>query len=188
MLARDADFTIDTSSIFDVNLIRQTQSQSHIPTANMVVYYQLPMLGKVGSHYVRQHPGQQDLSARKRGIEGGGRARWAGVVAYNSMEEWEYGLTSRAQQLAMGVLGTMFGGIALLSGGSSKAVQQSPPIKASSRGEEDFIQYVSITPAINYGAIQSAAWKTGQGANTHAKEIPQGRRGREELDTIVLFR
>jgi hypothetical protein len=96
------------------------------------------------------------------------------------MEEWEYGLTSRAQQLAMGVLGTMFGGIALLSGGSSKAVQQSPPIKASSRGEEDFIQYVSITPAINYGAIQSAAWKTGQGANTHAKEIPQGRRGREE--------
>jgi len=45
--------------------------------------------------------------------------------------------------MAMGVLGTMFGGIALLSGGSSKAVQQSPPIKASSRGEEDFIQYVS---------------------------------------------
>jgi hypothetical protein len=45
----------------------------------------------------------------------------------------------------MGVLGTMFGGVFLLSGGSSKAVQQSPPIKASSRGEEDFIQYVSHT-------------------------------------------
>jgi F-type H+-transporting ATPase subunit k len=45
----------------------------------------------------------------------------------------------------MGVLGTMFGGVFLLSGGSSKAVQQSPPIKASSRGEEDFIQYVSNT-------------------------------------------
>lgn len=42
----------------------------------------------------------------------------------------------------MGVLGTMFSGIFLLSGGSSKAVQQSPPIKAASRGEEDFIQYV----------------------------------------------
>ena len=93
MLARDADFTIDTSSIFDVNLTRQTQSQLHIPTANMVVYYSLPVVGKVGSHY-----------------------------------------------LAIGVLSTMFGGIALLSGGSSKAVQQSPPIKASSRGEEDFIQ------------------------------------------------
>jgi hypothetical protein len=39
----------------------------------------------------------------------------------------------------------MFGGVFLLSGGSSKAVQQSPPIKASSRGEEDFIQYVSKT-------------------------------------------
>jgi hypothetical protein len=37
----------------------------------------------------------------------------------------------------------MFGGVFLLSGGSSKAVQQSPPIKASSRGEEDFIQYVT---------------------------------------------
>jgi len=74
MLARDADFTIDTSSIFDVNLIRQTQSQSHIPTANMVVYYQLPMLGKVGSHYVRQLPGPQDLSARKRGTTGDGTA------------------------------------------------------------------------------------------------------------------
>lgn len=45
----------------------------------------------------------------------------------------------------MGVLGTMFGGVFLLSGGSSKAVQQSPPIKAASRGEEDFIQYVLIT-------------------------------------------
>ena len=96
------------------------------------------------------------------------------------MEEWEYGLTSRAQQLAMGVLGTMFGGIALLSGGSSKAVQQSPPIKASSRGEEDFIQYVSSALATRCDAIRHAAWKTGSRANTSAKEIPQGRRRREE--------
>jgi F-type H+-transporting ATPase subunit k len=70
------------------------------------------------------------------------------------LEELEYGLTSRVQQLAMGVLGTMFGGIALLSGGSSKAVQQSPPIKASSRGEEDFIQYVLKTFATDSGAIR----------------------------------
>ena len=54
----------------------------------------------------------------------------------------------------MGVLGTMFVGIALLSGGSSKAVQQSPPIKASSRGEEDFIQYVLNTFATDSGAIR----------------------------------
>ena len=52
-------------------------------------------------------------------------------------------LTCCAQQLAIGVLSTMFGGVFLLSGGSSKSVQQSPPIKASSRGEEDFIQYVT---------------------------------------------
>ena len=65
------------------------------------------------------------------------------------MEELEQALTYHAQQLAIGVLSTMFGGIALLSGGSSKAVQQSPPIKAASRGEEDFIQYVpNITRAI----------------------------------------
>ena len=54
-------------------------------------------------------------------------------------------LTCCAQQLAIGVLSTMFGGVFHLSGGSSKAVQQSPPIKASSRGEEDFIQYVTNT-------------------------------------------
>jgi hypothetical protein len=88
------------------------------------------------------------------------------------MEELEDGLTSRAQQLAMGVLGTMFGGIALLSGGSSKAVQQSPPIKASSRGEEDFIQYVVNMLAAHCDAIRRTLWKIGQGANTYAKEIP----------------
>ena len=56
----------------------------------------------------------------------------------------------------MGVLGTMFGGVFLLSGGSSKAVQQSPPIKAASRGEEDFIQYVATTvcAAMRYGTCR----------------------------------
>ena len=74
----------------------------------------------------------------------------------------------------------MFGGVFLLSGGSSKAVQQSPPIKASSRGEEDFIQYVSIAVATHCDATCQAVWKIGQRANTSAKEIPQGRRGREK--------
>lgn len=51
-------------------------------------------------------------------------------------------LTRCALQLAMGVLGTLFGGVFLLSGGSKKVAQQGPPINASSKGEEDFIQYV----------------------------------------------
>lgn len=99
------------------------------------------------------------------------------------MEELEQALTYHAQQLAIGVLSTMFGGIALLSGGSSKAVQQSPPIKASSRGEEDFIQYVLNTLATHCDTLRRDSlgnledWTR---ANTSAKEIPQGRRGREE--------
>lgn len=76
-----------------------------------------------------------------------------GRTAQHISRRWETGgrwkrvqqLTRCAQQLAIGVLSTMFGGVFLLSGGSSKAVQQSPPIKASSRGEEDFIQYVPNT-------------------------------------------
>lgn len=40
----------------------------------MVVYYSLPVVGKVGSHYVRQLSGHQDPSARKRGTEGDGMA------------------------------------------------------------------------------------------------------------------
>ena len=99
------------------------------------------------------------------------------------MEELEQALTYHAQQLAIGVLSTMFGGIALLSGGSSKAVQQSPPIKASSRGEEDFIQYVLNTLATHCDTLRRDSlgnledWTR---ANTSAKEIPQGRSGREE--------
>lgn len=68
-------------------------------------------------------------------------------VRWNKIQQ----LTFCDQQLAIGVLSTMFGGVFLLSGGSSKAVQQSPPIKASSRGEEDFIQYVpNSTRAITH--------------------------------------
>lgn len=76
----------------------------------------------------------------------------------------------------MGVLGTMFGGIFLLGGGSSKAVQQSPPIKAASRGEEDFIQYVSEIHSV--AIATSEAFPKSQGL-THQKAIPQGRRGRQ---------
>lgn len=45
--------------------VKQIHLKSHQPsTANMVVYYSLPAIGKVGSHYVRQALGQQTLSAR----------------------------------------------------------------------------------------------------------------------------
>ncbi|KAL2267278.1 hypothetical protein VTJ83DRAFT_4555 [Remersonia thermophila] len=46
-----------------------------------------------------------------------------------------------SQYLAMGVLGTIFGGAYLgLSGGSSKAKPATPPINASSPDEADFIK------------------------------------------------
>lgn len=46
-------------------------------------------------------------------------------------------------QLAMGVLGALFGGSKLALGGGSKAATQTPPINASSNEEADFIKYLS---------------------------------------------
>jgi hypothetical protein len=46
-------------------------------------------------------------------------------------------------QLAMGVLGALFGGSKLAMGGGSKAATQTPPINASSNEEADFIKYLS---------------------------------------------
>lgn len=48
-----------------------------------------------------------------------------------------------ASQLAMGVLGALFGGSKLALGGGSKAATQTPPINASSNEEADFIKYFS---------------------------------------------
>ncbi|KAK7523619.1 hypothetical protein IWZ03DRAFT_410471 [Phyllosticta citriasiana] len=46
-----------------------------------------------------------------------------------------------AAALSIGVLGTLFGGIALATGGSkAKKVDNTPPINASSKDEENFIQ------------------------------------------------
>ncbi|KAK7542984.1 hypothetical protein IWX49DRAFT_592806 [Phyllosticta citricarpa] len=43
--------------------------------------------------------------------------------------------------LSIGVLSTLFGGIALATGGSkAKKVDNTPPINASSKDEENFIQ------------------------------------------------
>ncbi|OJD28744.1 atp synthase subunit k-like protein [Diplodia corticola] len=46
--------------------------------------------------------------------------------------------------LAMGVLGTLFGGIFAATGGSKKVANVTPPINAASKDEENFIQYASI--------------------------------------------
>jgi hypothetical protein len=48
---------------------------------------------------------------------------------------------SPSSQLAMGVLGALFGGTYLAVRGSNKKPVQTPPINASSPDEADFIQY-----------------------------------------------
>ncbi|GFF64993.1 hypothetical protein IFM62136_06135 [Aspergillus lentulus] len=46
--------------------------------------------------------------------------------------------------LAMGVMGTLFGGIYLSTRGGGQKKQATPPIQASSKDEEKFIQYVCV--------------------------------------------
>lgn len=46
-------------------------------------------------------------------------------------------------QMAIGVLSTMFGGTYMMMGGSKKRPELAPPINASSKDEENFIQYVA---------------------------------------------
>ncbi|KAJ4413977.1 hypothetical protein N0V85_003354 [Neurospora sp. IMI 360204] len=50
-----------------------------------------------------------------------------------------FGQKVASQYLAMGVLGSLFGGVYLASGGSSKT-PATPPINASSSDEADFIK------------------------------------------------
>ncbi|GAB1199730.1 hypothetical protein APSETT444_009087 [Aspergillus pseudonomiae] len=49
--------------------------------------------------------------------------------------------------LAMGVLGSLFGGVYLATRGGSQPKQAAPPIQASSKDEETFIQYV-LSPSL----------------------------------------
>ena len=52
--------------------------------------------------------------------------------------------TKRELQLAMATLGTLFTGTWAMMGGSKKEqAKQGPPINASSKDEENFIQYVA---------------------------------------------
>ena len=47
-------------------------------------------------------------------------------------------------QLSIGVLSTMFVGSYLMMGGKKAVTQTTPPIKGSSKDEENFIQYVTL--------------------------------------------
>jgi len=48
------------------------------------------------------------------------------------------------EQLALGILTSLFAGIGYASsGGAKKATGSTPPINASSKDEENFIQYVA---------------------------------------------
>ena len=58
------------------------------------------------------------------------------------------------KQLAMGTLGTAFVGAALALGGKEKKKEQGPPINATSKDEEEFIQYADSPDEI--GAERAA--------------------------------
>ena len=53
-------------------------------------------------------------------------------------------LTFRSFQLAMVVLGSIFAGAYVATRGGGQKAQTTPPIQASSKDEENFIQSVSI--------------------------------------------
>ncbi|KAI9662898.1 MAG: hypothetical protein M1821_007945 [Bathelium mastoideum] len=53
--------------------------------------------------------------------------------------------------LAMATLGTFFATGAYFSSGGKKEAQQTPPINATSKDEENFIQYVEKNSVKNFG-------------------------------------
>jgi F-type H+-transporting ATPase subunit k len=80
-------------------------------------------------------------------------------------------------QLAMGVLGGLFGGVYAMVGGSSKSKPATPPINASSPDEADFIK-CAHTRTSNPDAIVFL---------TYAQELHgAGRGGREEGEPEAL--
>lgn len=52
-----------------------------------------------------------------------------------------------AKQLSIATLSTLFVGSWAMSGGKKADAQKGPPINASSKDEEDFVQYVGHTPS-----------------------------------------
>jgi hypothetical protein len=61
----------------------------------------------------------------------------------------------------MAVMGTMFGGIFLSTRGGGQKKQATPPIQASSKDEEKFIQYVaSMLHPRGSNELNSLQWHT----------------------------
>ncbi|KAK3946853.1 hypothetical protein QBC32DRAFT_356343 [Pseudoneurospora amorphoporcata] len=68
-----------------------------------------------------------------------------------------FGQKVASQYLAMGVLGSLFGGVYLASGGS-KSTPATPPINASSSDEADFIKkFLETSEATEKQAAPAAA-------------------------------
>jgi hypothetical protein len=101
-------------------------------TAKMVQMYKV--LGRqVGSHHVRIIPLQSSvISFRICDVQ----LSWGNVLLVHAK------LANTFSQLAMGVLATVFGGVALMGSGGQAKKTQGPPINASSSDEENYIKYV----------------------------------------------
>lgn len=67
----------------------------------------------------------------------------------------------------MSVLGALFGGVGLATRGGGQPKPATPPIQASSKDEETFIQYVSPLRQMDISAIKYYA-RSGWGAGTQA--------------------
>jgi hypothetical protein len=88
-----------------------------------------------------------------------------------------------ALQLSIGVLTTTFVGAWAMTGGSKKPVEKAPPIQASSKDEENFIQYVSVTGRCT---SRRECCEAGMIADPTPQRVPEecgSRQGSEALDS-----
>ncbi|RMY94321.1 hypothetical protein D0861_01389 [Hortaea werneckii] len=78
-----------------------------------------------------------------------------------------------SHMLSIGVLSTLFGGIWAMSGGSKKSAgpNNTPPLNASSKDEENFIQYVFL-----FSFLSSLSFREEVGFGL----VGNGRRRRQE--------
>ncbi|KAK5016578.1 hypothetical protein BJ546DRAFT_1059174 [Cryomyces antarcticus] len=100
----------------------------------MVVYYEIAGR-KFGSHVVSAPDPPQSASTPLR--PDSKQPRTTTMETASSMGTW---LTLVAIQLAMATLGTTFLGAFAAMGGSKASQQSGPPINATSKDEEKFIQ------------------------------------------------
>lgn len=104
----------------------------------MVVYYEL-FGQKVGSHVVcSTFAGQRSISLRTSIHIARMRS---GPLCLRSVDK---AANNTVSQLSIATLSTMFVGTWMMTGGSKqKAAEKGPPINATSKDEENFIQYVT---------------------------------------------